>query len=669
MDQDQQLIGDDQISVGSVESVPGGFIPPVQGAGLHAEQPVYMSAEEEVRRTVHAWRGAAMPAQTAVTVQDVQALSMEAQRALQDTAASTAQNIAKLTQETGETFGRVEEAFDDMDSRVGSITTKVEKLQNQQQEQLQRTQASMQSTAALEQRLLQAEQRRADEAAQHQTQLRDQRAHITYLENMVRTEVQSHKQANAALRGAKEEQAKLKGEVQDLSVQLKTALDQIQNLSVDLAATRSLLDVRAQPRRQQQQQQRDDGSGPSTSAGQKKKPEKLVQKMKGKKTPSLAGSDASSFAGSGKAPSRGNSISLMGIGDDGASTSSSSEDGRDAPRKWRFLRQKKGRPLDCGEDRGCGSDAPAAQVRFDIKPKDPPVFTGKATDDVEVWVQQVDNYLQLLGGSDAMQVSYVGTLLQGTAQLWFQREGSAGRRPGNWEDLAAALCDRFRNSTKADQAQSTLMSIRQGKNETAHDFSLRFEAVLDKIPAYDETWVRNLFVWGLHTGIAQQVNMKNPTTLNRAMQLAKRADMAIAMSRRPGQRDADAQQKKPDGAQASGSGGQKKGYWKNWKNNKNVSGQSGASGGQFQRTRFQSQGNRSGNPQFRGGRFHPAPNRNTGPGPRTSGPGNQRRTRFAAAQPQEQEEQQVMADQQGQESAQQADKQEPTASRSQRSGN
>ena len=73
MDRDQYLLGDDQASVGSVESVPGGFIPPVQGAGLHAEQPMYMSTEKEVRRTVHAWRGAAMPAQTAVIVQDVQA--------------------------------------------------------------------------------------------------------------------------------------------------------------------------------------------------------------------------------------------------------------------------------------------------------------------------------------------------------------------------------------------------------------------------------------------------------------------------------------------------------------------------------------------------------------------------------------------------------------------
>ena len=59
-----------------------------------------------------------------------------------------------------------------------------------------------------------------------------------------------------------------------------------------------------------------------------------------------------------------------------------------------------------------------------------------------------------------MQVSYVGTLLQGTAQLGFQRECSAGRRPDLWQDLAVALCDRFSNTTKADQARSALMSIR-----------------------------------------------------------------------------------------------------------------------------------------------------------------------------------------------------------------
>ena len=36
---------------------------------------------------------------------------------------SAVEDIARLTQETGETFGRVEEAFDEMDSRVESMGT------------------------------------------------------------------------------------------------------------------------------------------------------------------------------------------------------------------------------------------------------------------------------------------------------------------------------------------------------------------------------------------------------------------------------------------------------------------------------------------------------------------------------------------------------------------
>ena len=62
---------------------------------------------------------------------------------------------------------------------------------------------------------------------------------------------------------------------------------------------------------------------------------------------------------------------------------------------------------DCEGSRGCGTLPPApaqppARIRFDIKPKDPPAYHGKATEDVEVWSQQVDNYVQLLGGNDAM---------------------------------------------------------------------------------------------------------------------------------------------------------------------------------------------------------------------------------------------------------------------------
>ena len=211
--------------------------------------------------------------------------------------------------------------------------------------------------------------------------------------------------------------------------------------------------------------------------------------------------------------------------------------------------------------------------------------------------------------------------------------------------------------------------MRQGKNESAHDYSLRFEAVLDKIPMYEQSWVRNIFVWGLHSTIAQEVNMKNPRTLNRAMELAKRADVAITMSRRPGQWDAGSKEQEKPAAGQQPEEQRKRGYWQNKKQNKNwKSGNVGAFRGQPQCTGVFLQGNRPGNPQFHGGHSHPALAQNTGPSPRTSGPENQRRTQFAAVQPQEQEPE-VMADQQGQESAQQADRTDPTASRNQSSGN
>ena len=117
--------------------------------------------------------------------------------------------------------------------------------------------------------------------------------------------------------------------------------------------------------------------------------------------------------------------------------------------------------------------------------------------------------------------------------------------------------------------------------------------------------------------------MKNLRMLNRAMELAKRADVAITMSRRPGQRGVGSQEQKKPAVGQQPEQQRRRGYWQNRKQNKNgKSGNARASGGQPQRTGGYSQGNRPGNPQFRGGRSHPAPAQNTGPGPRTSGPGN-----------------------------------------------
>ena len=132
-----------------------------------------------------------------------------------------------------------------------------------------------------------------------------------------------------------------------------------------------------------------------------------------------------------------------------------------------------------------------------IKPKDPPTFSGRTFDDPEVWVGQVSDFFSLVGGPSNKQVAYASTLLQGTAQTWWQRKVRAWEDPKDWESFAAQLIGRFKNTNKANVAMANLMNIRQRKEESTHDFIYRFEAELDKVDTYDGSWVLKMFIWGL----------------------------------------------------------------------------------------------------------------------------------------------------------------------------
>ena len=97
----------------------GGTITPLQGADLPTDASLYMS--EEFQRTVHAWRGTDLPVQSAVSRAEVEELPRGAENALQATTEQSAWDVARLTHETGTTFGRVEAAMLDRDSHVESL--------------------------------------------------------------------------------------------------------------------------------------------------------------------------------------------------------------------------------------------------------------------------------------------------------------------------------------------------------------------------------------------------------------------------------------------------------------------------------------------------------------------------------------------------------------------
>ena len=78
------------------------------------------------------------------------------------------------------------------------------------------------------------------------------------------------------------------------------------------------------------------------------------------------------------------------------------------------------------------------------KPKEPPCFFGRSTEDAHTWVSLVRNYLTFMSRSDSQQVAYTVTLFQEAAHEWYMSfERNNRGPPRDWTGLVAALLDRL----------------------------------------------------------------------------------------------------------------------------------------------------------------------------------------------------------------------------------
>ena len=291
--------------------------------------------------------------QSIVSRAEVEELSRDAEQALQATSEQSAWDVARLTQETGTIFRRVEAAMLDMDSRVESLDDRLLSLQTEQIQQQQRTQATIQSTAALEQQLHVIEAKMKQQADQHQATLQEQRKYILNLEQLMRAEVKSHQQANDALQQATGDKTALKEEVQELSQRLGSALDQIQKLTVDLATTKSLLDMQDRDRQAAT-------AGASTSAPDQAKA-RIPAHAKGKKSPSKADTPMASAGSRQALPNKYDDLwkrKLVGGNNEGETSSADSVDNDWVPLGHPISKQKRSQE-DCNDSRGCGTPPPA----------------------------------------------------------------------------------------------------------------------------------------------------------------------------------------------------------------------------------------------------------------------------------------------------------------------
>ena len=127
-----------------------------------------------------------------------------------------------------------------------------------------------------------------------------------------------------------------------------------------------------------------------------------------------------------------------------------------------------------------------------IKPKDPPMFHGRANEDVSTWISKVQDFLYLTEANSHQQVAYTATLLQEAAADWWVSllKERNGRRPNDFLELTVLLEKRFGSSTRVDRARADLRNIRKGQSETIRSYYTRLEALLGKLPTFDKEWAK-----------------------------------------------------------------------------------------------------------------------------------------------------------------------------------
>ena len=168
------------------------------------------------------------------------------------------------------------------------------------------------------------------------------------------------------------------------------------------------------------------------------------------------------------------------------------------------------------------------------RPKEPPMFTGAATDDVYLWTSLVKQYFVFMCGNAHQEVAFAATLLRGAAHEWYlgYEKRNGNRPPQDWPTLMQAILERFGSNIRAQEAHAKLLTVSQGKR-SVRDYTSEFETLLGRLSTRDEDTWKRMYVWGLQPHLAKAVALKYPTTIAQAAGHAEEIELAIKASQRP----------------------------------------------------------------------------------------------------------------------------------------
>ena len=93
-----------------------------------------------------------------------------------------------------------------------------------------------------------------------------------------------------------------------------------------------------------------------------------------------------------------------------------------------------------------GRQGPQVQLdgtRLNVKVEKPENYDGDKVKDLDTWLFQVREHLELSTVPAGTYVAYAASLLRGNTAMWWRQACEAHRQPAMWEDLCRALRNQF----------------------------------------------------------------------------------------------------------------------------------------------------------------------------------------------------------------------------------
>ena len=177
---------------------------------------------------------------------------------------------------------------------------------------------------------------------------------------------------------------------------------------------------------------------------------------------------------------------------------------------------------------------PAVQAHVDPKLKipKPPVFTGRNREpSPQNWTYQMENYLLAsnVNLDTPAAVTYAAGFLADTALTWHRiyRINVQGGRPpyASWTEFKTALTSRFTFLSAERTARQKLSSLRQ--TGSVRSYAQAYNLCMIELPEMNERDRMFRFMEGLKPEVRIHVELKEPTNLSQAMELAIQTDSLL----------------------------------------------------------------------------------------------------------------------------------------------